>query len=136
MSLLWSACAEDVMLPESKPLLRVESISPDAISEFENEVTLILYYEDGDGDLGSEDPDEAVLYVQDSRLDQADEYHVQPLAPLDSNIPIQGTLAIKLNPFFLLGNGTEETISLTVSIRDRAGNLSEPVEAPSIKVSR
>lgn len=129
-------CAEEVPLPDVVPVLRVEGVSSTDVEEFNNAVTLTVYYEDGDGDLGVENPDESVIFVQDSRLDEPDEYHLQPLAPLDSEIPIQGTFDIRLNPLFLLGNGTEETVNLTIQIKDRAGNMSEPADAPPIRVRR
>ncbi|MEZ4687386.1 MAG: hypothetical protein R3B47_15345 [Bacteroidia bacterium] len=130
------SCGEKVPLPDEIPFVRVENVSPTDVKEFDNEVTMVIYYTDGNGDLGEEDPDTPVLFVQDSRLVLPDEYHVQPLAPLGSEVPIQGTLEIKLNPIFLLGNGTEETVNLTVRIRDRAGNLSEAAQAPPIIVRR
>lgn len=133
---LISSCGEGVPLPDVYPEVRVESISPTDVVEFDNEIVMTIFYSDGNGDLGEPNPDKPVLFIQDSRLEQPDEYHVQPLAPLDSEVPIQGTLTIALNPVFLLGNGNEETVNLSVRIRDRAGNLSEPADAPPITVRR
>lgn len=131
---LLGACKEDVSPLELRPVLRVESISPTTVRQFEDTITMVIFYEDADGDLGSEDPDENVLSVKDSRLEIADFYHVKPLAPIGTVVPIQGTLSVNLRTAFLLGNGDSEEITFTVQIKDRAGNYSEAVVSPSITV--
>jgi hypothetical protein len=136
IALMCYACGEEVPLPDTVPVIQVMTLSETDVKEFENEIVMTISYEDGDGDLGEENPDTPVLFVKDSRLNEADEYHVKPLAPVDSEIPIQGTLEITLTPLFLLGNGNTETVNLSVRIRDRAGNLSEPADAPPITVRK
>lgn len=131
---LLGACQEDEDPLSMIPVLRVESITPTNVNQFQDTITMVIFYEDADGDLGSEDPDENVLSVKDSRLDIADFYHVKPLAPIGANVPIQGTLEVNLRTAFLLGNGDSEEISFTVRIQDRAGNYSETVISPTITV--
>lgn len=131
-----SSCGEKPEALSVIPQISVENIAPTQVSNFENAVVITLTYTDGDGDLGAENPDQAVLFVQDSRLNTPDTYHIQPLAPVGSEVPIQGTLQIKLNPFFILGNGTTETVQLQLTVKDRAGNTSEPVSTPNIVITR
>jgi hypothetical protein len=128
------ACKEDENPLDLRPVLRVESISPTRVKQFKDSITMVIFYEDANGDLGSEDPDENVLSVKDSRLDIADFYHVKPLAPIGTVVPIQGTLVVNLRTAFLLGNGDSEEITFTVQIQDRAGNYSEAVVSPPITV--
>ncbi len=134
VSLLCSACKEDEGPLELAPVLRIESVSPTTVRQFKDSITLVIFYEDLDGDLGSEDPDENVLSVKDSRLDIPDFYHVKPLAPVGTTVPIQGTLVVKLRSAFLLGNGNSEQLTFTVRIQDRAGNFSQAVDSPTLTV--
>lgn len=117
---------EDSPVP---PVISIISISPDTIKQFQDSVIVMLRYEDKNGDLGHPDADVGVVEIKDSRLPQPDWFHVQPLAPLDVNIKIEGTLRIKLNSVFLLGNGAIEPVRFTIRMKDRAGNFSEAVQS-------
>jgi hypothetical protein len=121
--------------PET-PAIRLVEISQDTILQFEETLILTLAYEDGDGDLGTSDPDVNTIYVQDSRLNVPDEYYLGPLAPEESTIPIQGQLNVQLSPTFLLGNGQQETTILSIYMIDRAGNRSNTVETDPILILR
>lgn len=136
VTILATACKDNGQGIDSSdtPILRVESVSPGTVKQFNEPVTLVLYYEDFNGDLGSVDPDEQVLSVKDSRLEKADLFHVKPIAPAGSNVPIKGTLEVKINSLFLLGNGNSEQVTFTVQIRDQAGNLSAPEVSPPVTV--
>ncbi len=123
-------------LRPSEPSIRVLSLSPTSVTEFKDDLVLELEYTDYDGDVGSEDPDEKLLFVQDSRLDVPDGYHVPPIAPVGQEVPISGTLVIPLNRLFLLGNGQQEEVFFTVQMKDRAGNWSEEVITPVVTVKR
>jgi hypothetical protein len=132
--ILLGACQPDESPLDLAPVLRVESISPTNPKQFEDTITMVIFYEDANGDLGSEDPDENVLSVKDSRLNIPDFYHVKPLAPIGTEVSIQGTFEVNLRTAFLLGNGDSEEITFTVQIKDRAGNYSEAVVSPTITV--
>ncbi len=135
--LSFSACTDDEdPIPNGVPIIRVESISPKTAKQFEEPVELVLYYEDANGDLGSEDPDELTLAVKDSRLENPDMYHVKPIAPPGANVPIQGTLSVIIKSVFLLGNGDSEQITFSVRIQDQAGNWSEEAVSPPITVEK
>lgn len=136
-SMTWLSCNKDSDGPVLDPIpyLEVQSVSPTSIVEFSENVSLILYYEDGDGDLGFTSPDSLSLEVQDSRLTEPDMYHVRPLAPEGSSISIKGTIMVELNSTFRLGSGPSETITYSVRIKDRAGNWSNTVETQPITIT-
>lgn len=122
----FSACEKIIDEPvfDEVPAITLVEISQDTIVQFTEQLVITLQYEDGDGDLGTSDPDVNLIFVHDSRLENPDEYYLPPLAPEDASISITGTFDLKLSPTFLLGNGTEELSSLKVYLFDRAGNKS------------
>lgn len=118
------------------PRITLDSISHDTLTEFSDRLLLYVSYEDGDGDLGTSDPDVNSIFVKDSRLSAADPYYLPPLAPEDSEISIQGNLIVELNPTFLLGNGDTESTIFSVFVVDRAGNDSNTVETREVLLVR
>ncbi|MCF8463531.1 MAG: hypothetical protein K9G41_01715 [Flavobacteriales bacterium] len=111
-------------------------VEPMLVEEFTDTVTISFDYYDYNGDLGHLDPNVTSLSVKDSRLQFEDLYHVQPLAPIDANVPIKGRLSVKLNNLFILGNDSVERLQFEVMIRDRDGHWSELVESDTITVYR
>ena len=125
--------AKEVM-PE--PVIGYAGLAPLEVMNFNNSVKLTISYADNNGDIGFDDHDLYSLSVKDSRLDSADWYHIAPLAPLNANIVISGKLDIVLNSLFILGNGNEEKVSLTVKLRDRANHWSNIITTPAITIKR
>lgn len=120
----------------SDPSISFVSLDPQEVQNFNNSITLTIRYSDNNGDLGSDDPDEFSLWVKDSRLDSADYYHIPPLAPLNTNLIINGQLEIVLNSLFILGNGNQEVTSLSVKLKDRANHWSNIINTPPITINR
>ncbi len=118
------------------PRIELLEVSKNTVIQFSDSISISILYEDGDGDLGNPDPDVNSIFVKDSRLELADEYYLGPLAPVGSKISINGTLNMKLSPTFLLGNGTEEKMVLTIYMVDRAGNQSNTIETETITILR
>lgn len=119
------------------PSIELLSITPQNVKEFKDSISILLKYKDVNGDLGDSNPDELSLEVRDSRLQSADKYHIQPLAPnTGKDISIEGELRIKLNSMFLLGAGTSEQSILTIKLKDRAGNWSNEVTSQPIIISK
>lgn len=116
------------------PRIELTGMSQDTVIQFVESITLNVYYEDGDGDLGNTDPDVNSIYVKDARLEEADKYYLAPLAPAGEKISIQGTLNIELSPTFLLGNGTQEMTILSLYIVDRSGKQSNTIETGEITI--
>lgn len=135
ITLVFTSCKKEEKYSEV-PEIEFVSLTPSSTSEFSQNIVLKLTYKDGDGDIGNEDPDIYSLYVKDSRLPRADEYHVKPLTPPDQNLQIEGELTIRLSGIFILGSDSTESTKFTVKLKDRAGNWSNEVVTSSIKVSK
>jgi hypothetical protein len=130
---LFASCKEEHSdFPEITNL----TVEPLRVEEFADSVIISFDYYDYNGDLGHLDPNVTSLSVKDSRLQFEDLYHVQPLAPVDANVPIKGRLSVKLNNLFILGNDSVERLQFEVMIQDRDGHWSELVESDTITVFR
>ena len=120
--ILLFSCKKDDEAYSDIPEIEFVSLTPSSTSEFSSNIKLIISYKDGDGDIGTDDPDEYTLLIHDSRLPDADEHHIQPLTPPSSQIQIEGELQINLAGLFVLDSDSTETTSFTVKLKDRAGN--------------
>lgn len=135
MILALTACKKELAdIMPIEPAIELVSIGPSSVTEFEQPVLLRFSYKDGDGDLGQDDPDEYSLWVKDSRLNTADGYHIIPLSPPDIELPIQGELQVQLTPLFLLGNGSEEVMTYSFHVVDRAGHRSNEITSSPITI--
>jgi len=129
------ACKKELVdIMPREPSIELISVGPSTVIEFEQAVVLRFSYEDGDGDLGRDDPDDHSLWVKDSRLNTADGYHIIPLSPPDTELAIKGELEVQLSPLFLLGNGTEEQMTYSFHVVDRAGNRSNEIVTSMITI--
>ena len=87
-----------------------------------------MEYEDAEGDLGEESPEVRTLSIKDSRLPEADYYHVQPLAPIGSTVWIRGTLAVHIPRLFLMSVAESEEAVFTARIQDKFMRKSPKLE--------
>lgn len=125
-------------LPE-EPSITLVSISSNAVKASQDSISFIIEYTDGNGDLGTEDPDETSIELVDQRDAQTlvFRYHLQPLAPVGSVISITGELNIVLDHTILLDeNNDTETTTFSIRLKDRAGNWSNTVETETITISK
>jgi hypothetical protein len=129
-----SSCKEDD--EPTPPVINLVSMSKDTLVEFQDSLDIVIKYTDMDGDVGEVDPDINALYIKDSRLPDADYYHVQPLSPPNSALNIQGEFTVKINNMFLLGNGGNETAYFTIKLKDQAGNWSNEILTPQILITQ
>lgn len=135
--LITVACEEPTPITfDENPTIVIEAITPTTVKEFSEPITITIAYKDGNGDLGFEDPDKAVVYIKDARLLATDTYHLSPRAPLNSNIPIEGIFSIALKNTFILGNANQETTNYEIYLVDRAGNQSNTVTTQMITITR
>lgn len=132
---LVSCKKEKAEIMPMEPLIELINVSPEQVTEFQSAVMLRFSYKDGDGDLGRTDPDDYSLWVKDSRLSVADGYHIIPLAPPDEEIAIEGELEVELTPLFLLGNASQEVMTYSFYVVDRAGNRSNEITTPAITIN-
>ena len=133
---LFAGCEKTIEEPAFSivPYIILEGVSSDTIIQFQENIRLTISYEDGDGDLGTSDPDVNQIFIKDARLEAADEYYLPPLSPEDASISIQGSFEVQLSPTFLLGNGTQETTIFTIYVVDQAGNKSNVIETDPILI--
>ena len=130
------SCKDDERQISDVPHLDFVSISPIAITEFKEEVRLVIKYIDGDGDLGDNDPDIKNLFIIDQRNGVEYTYRVPQLSPSGSNITIEGNLEVDLNSLSVVGSANSESVKFDIYIIDRSGNQSNIITSSAITVSK
>jgi len=116
--------------------LSLLSTSPISMQEFQENIIVEIEYEHSKGFMGFYDPDYLSLEVKDSRLANADYYHLIPLNPPDNELEIKGIIKLEIDAPFILGSGNLETLFFTIRIQDREENWSNEISTPLISVSR
>ncbi|MFT4681447.1 MAG: hypothetical protein ACI9YU_001295 [Flavobacteriales bacterium] len=134
IAILMVSCSKDEQT--DAPVINDLVIGPMIVEEFSDTVTVSFIYEDINGDIGQVDPNVNSIYIRDSRLATADEYHIPPQTPDLQQLDIQGSISLRLNNLFILGNDSTESVVLTVTMVDRAGNVSNELVSDSVLVIR
>ena len=103
-SLLFSSCKKD----EEETIFRINLIDtfPVEIIEFQENIYVRLSYQHPEGYIGFSDPDYLSLEVKDSRLSQADYYHIIPVTPPNNSLSVTGELLVEIDSPFVFGNGS------------------------------
>ena len=112
------------------------STSPISLQEIQENIIVEIEYEHSKGFMGFYDPDYLSLEVKDSRLSNADYYHLIPLNPPDNELGIKGIIKLEIDAPFILGSGNLETLFFTIRIQDREEEWSNDISTPLISVSR
>jgi hypothetical protein len=135
--LLLAGCnKEEITRFPDEPEIQLVDLSHDTIRQYEDVLRIRIFYKDGNGDLGFENPEEYALFVRDIRLTSFDAFYVGPLAPPDADVPIQGYLNIEFPSLFLFGNGAIEQTRFEIKMIDRAGHESNLLETATIHIIR
>lgn len=135
--LMMTGCGkEEVMHLADIPKIELVGVSHDTIRQYEDVLVLRIFYQDGNGDIGFEDPEEYALFVRDIRLESFDGFYVGPLTPPDVEVPVQGELTIEFPSLFLFGNGAVEQTRFQIKMYDRAGNESNLLETGTVSIIR
>ena len=111
-------------------------MSPSEIIEFEKNINVKISYSHAKGFIGFSDPDYLSLEVKDSRLANADYYHLIPLNPPQSEVSITGKIDIEVDAPFIFGNGNTETLTFTIRIQDKDKNWSNKITTGLITVNK
>ena len=111
-------------------------MSPSEIIEFEENINVKISYSHPKGFIGFSDPDYLSLEVKDSRLSNADYYHLIPLNPPQSEVSITGEIDIEVDSPFIFGNGNTETLTFTIRIQDKDKNWSNKITTGLITVNK
>ena len=132
--LIVSSCSKD----EDEVVFSIGLINtyPIEIVEFQENIYVRISYQHPEGFIGFYDPDYLSLEVKDSRLLQADYYHIIPVTPPDNSISVTGELLIEIDSPFLFGNGLVELVNFTIRIQDQNLNWSNSVKTPTITVNK
>lgn len=112
------------------------STSPILLQEFQENIIVEIEYDHSKGFMGFYDPDYLSLEVKDSRLENADYYHLIPLNPPDNELEIKGIIKLEIDAPFILGSGNLETLFFTIRIQDREEEWSNDISTPLISISR
>jgi hypothetical protein len=128
------ACRENADDPafSTTPVIKLNNLSNDTIREFADILTINIRYQDGDGDLGFEEPDDYAVFIRDARLNNYDGFYVGPVAPPNSNIAVQGNLKLEFPSLFVFGNRLEERTRFYIYMIDRKGNKSNELISPDV----
>lgn len=133
-SLLFSSCKKD----EEETIFRINLIDtfPVEIIEFQENIYVRLSYQHLEGYIGFSDPDYLSLEVKDSRLSQADYYHIIPVTPPDNSLSVTGELLVEIDSPFVFGNGSVELVNFTIRIQDQNLVWSNEIVTPNISVNK
>ena len=123
---------------EEDPVFHLDliSVAPTQLTEFQENLIVEIEYEHSEGFMGFYDPDYLSIEVKDSRLTNADFYHLIPLNPPENNLSIKGVISLEIDSPFILGTGNLETLFYTIRIQDRNGEWSNEISTPLITVNR
>lgn len=117
------------------PAITFVSVSPQSATQYSDSLTFVIGYEDGDGDLGTNDPDAKNLFLTDSRNNVTYQFRVKQLSPNNSSISIKGSLSIVLDNVGLINGTSAEQTTFSVYVVDRAGNQSNTVNSDMITIN-
>jgi hypothetical protein len=131
---LFSTCKKaDV---ENEFSISLIEMNPSEIIEFEENINVKISYNHAEGFIGFSDPDYLSLEVKDSRLSNADYYHLIPLNPPQNEVSITGKIDIEVDAPFIFGNGNTETLTFTIRIQDKDKNWSNKITTGLITVNK
>lgn len=131
---LISSCKKEETL-SSIPKIEMRSITPQNIVAFQDSITLQVYYEDGDGNLGENNPDVKNVFITDSRSGIVYQYRISQLAPSGESRAIRGTFTVVIPYSTITSQNTQENFSYNLYVVDRAGNRSNEVTSNTITIS-
>ena len=132
--LIFSSCSKE----EDQVIFNINLLNtfPTEIIEFQENIYVRIFYQHPEGFIGFSDPDYLSLEVKDSRLSQADYYHIIPVTPPDNSLSITGELLVEIDSPFLFGNGLMELVNFTIRIQDQNLNWSNSITTPNITVNK
>ena len=131
---LFTTCKKAEM--EDEFFISLIEMTPSEIIDFEENINVKISYSHANGFIGFSDPDYLSLEVKDSRLSNADYYHLIPLNPPQNEVSIIGEIDIEVDAPFIFGNGNTETLTFTIRIQDKDKNWSNKITTGLITVNK
>lgn len=129
---------EEIVHVSDTPQIEFVSISPTSVIQYEDAITIVFSYVDGNGDLGENNTENQNLFIVDSRNNLTYEYRIPQLTPnLDDHIAITGEFSVEISSTALLDeNVNAETFHYSLYVVDRAGLKSNTIISEGITVSK
>ncbi len=110
--------------------------SPSNANEYTDAVVIRISYTDGDGDLGENNASVKNCFVTDNRIGITSTYRIQQLSPDGSSIPIKGLLDIELGGQGITDGSTQQSVTFSLYLVDRAGHRSNTVSSEPITIRK
>ena len=133
VSALMVACGEDVTF-DATPSIELSHIGPETVVELEDSIRIVVAYEDGDGDLGENSPDAKNFFLRDNRIDLVYQFRIKELVPDGASVPIRGTLELTLPNTVITDGSSQQDVTYTIWVKDRAGHQSNMVTSGPITI--
>jgi hypothetical protein len=131
-----SSCKKDKTVEVSTtPAIEFASITPTTAVAYQDKITIVISYKDGDGDLGENTPDAKNLYLTDTRNNVTYQYRISQLAPSGKTVSIQGTLSVELKNTAITDNSSSQTVAYRLYVTDRAGHASNTITTSAITIT-
>ena len=127
-------CKKDVPMYGSAPEIKFISVVPSVVTQFKDSIVFTISYQDGDGDLGQNDPNVNNLFIIDNRINIMYSYRIPQLAPDGAKIIIKGNLTVVLKNTSITDNSFSQLAVYSIYLKDRAGNRSNTVLTSAITV--
>ncbi|MDX1907018.1 MAG: hypothetical protein SF053_08265 [Bacteroidia bacterium] len=133
------ACNTAPVFP-AEPKIEVLDIYPDVVKSLQDSIFIVFKFQDGDGNLGSEDG-EINLELIDSRINNGltreqatSQFSVPNLTPNVKRPSIQGEITVSMPFTIVIPPNTSQEVRYQVKLYDRAGNLATPIEGAESSV--
>lgn len=132
ISSLFFSCKKESIVFNSTPTIEFVSISPTIANQYTDSVSVTIKYTDGDGDLGENNASVKNCFIRDNRIGIVYEFRIKQLAP--DNSPITGTLNLELGGQGITDTSSQQYVSYTIYVKDRAGHISNSIVTSSILI--
>ena len=134
LGLLFSSCKKDPPTISTTPSITFVSVNPTSVVQFQDSISFVISYTDGDGDIGQNDPNVYNLFLTDNRINVTYQYRISQLAPDNANIAITGNLTVVLKNAGITDNSTSQSATYSIYLKDRAGHQSNTITSSAITI--
>lgn len=122
--------------PDEPPHIEMVSVEPKQVISYQDSILFKFSYFDANGDLGTANPDQKNLFIEDSRIDVRYKYRIPLLIEEERKMAIEGEMSVAIPKTFVIGEGDSEAIIYSLWVVDRKGNESNKLVYDTVFVSR
>ena len=127
------SCEKEQVISDT-PIIEFKSISPATVQEYSDDIIIIIFYSDGDGDLGENNPDIHNLFIEDNRNGIVYQFRIPHLAPDNNSIAIEGDFNITINGSGITDESSSQQVNYSIYVKDRVGNKSNTITTSNITI--